>query len=68
MSKSASDEYNYATFTTSEARGKTRLFASSLHAGEEAPDFDLPTLEGDRVTLSQFRGQKYVVLEFGAVT
>jgi len=67
MSESA-DEYNYATFTTSEARGKTRVFANSLHAGEEAPDFDLPTLEGDRVRLSQFRGEKYVVLEFGAVT
>ncbi len=35
------DDYNYTTFTTSEARGKTRMFANSLHTGEEAPDFDL---------------------------
>jgi peroxiredoxin len=62
------DEYNYSTFTTSEARGKTRVFANVVHAGEEAPDFDLPTLDGNRIKLSQFRGEKYVVLEFGAVT
>jgi peroxiredoxin len=62
------DEYNYSTFTTSEARGKTRVFANVVHAGEEAPDFDLPTMDGTRIKLSQFRGEKYVVLEFGAVT
>ena len=62
------DQYNYATFTTSEARGKTRVFANVVHAGEQAPDFDLPTLDGNRIRLSQFRGEKYVVLEFGAVT
>lgn len=62
------DQYNYATFTTSEARGKTRVFANVVHAGEQAPDFDLATLDGNRIRLSQFRGEKYVVLEFGAVT
>jgi peroxiredoxin len=62
------DQYNYATFTTSEARGKTRVFANVVHAGEQAPDFDLPTLDGNRIRLSQFQGEKYVVLEFGAVT
>ena len=62
------DEYNYTTFTTSEARGKTKVFANAVRAGDEAPDFDLPTLEGERVRLSQFRGEKYVVLEFGAIT
>jgi peroxiredoxin len=62
------DEYNYSTFTTSEARGKTKVFANVVHAGEEAPDFELPTLDGEMIKLSQFRGEKYVVLEFGAVT
>ena len=62
-------EYNYSTFTTSEARGKTRAFQTlPLHAGDEAPDFDLVTPEGEHVTLSQFRGQKHVLLEFGAIT
>jgi peroxiredoxin len=61
-------EYNYRSFTSSEARGKTKVFASILHAGDEAPDFDLPTPEGERVRLSEFRGQKHVLLEFGAIT
>jgi hypothetical protein len=61
-------EYNHSTFATSEARGKTRVFANVVHAGEEAPDFALPTLEGGRVELRQFRGERYVVLEFRAVT
>lgn len=68
MSDVSVAEYNYSTFTTSEARGKTKQFANGLHAGDEAPDFDMPTLEGERVRLSQFRGEKYVVLEFGAIT
>ena len=61
-------EYNYKTFTSSEARGKTKVFANILHAGDEAPDFNLITPEGEHVTLSQFRGQKHVLLEFGAIT
>jgi peroxiredoxin len=62
------DEYNYTTFTASEARGKTRQFAEILHAGGEAPDFELPTLEGERLRLSSFRGRKHVLLEFGSIT
>ncbi len=62
------DEYNYSTFTTSEARGRTRQFAEILRAGDEAPDFELPTPEGERVRLSSFRGEKHVLLEFGSIT
>ena len=62
------DEYNYTTFTASEATGKSRQFAEILHAGNQAPDFELPTLEGERVRLSSFRGQKHVLLEFGSIT
>lgn len=37
--------------------------------GEEAPDFELRTLEGDKVVkLSDFRGKKPVVLVFGSYT
>ncbi|MCE2465457.1 MAG: redoxin domain-containing protein [Dehalococcoidia bacterium] len=32
--------------------------------GQQAPDFDLPSNTGERVTLSQFKGQKHVVLSF----
>jgi peroxiredoxin len=68
MSEDPIADYNYSTFTTSEARGKTKAFANAIHAGDEAPDFDLPSLAGGRVKLSQFRGEKYVVLQFGAIT
>ena len=32
--------------------------------GQEAPDFTLPATLGEQVTLSQYRGQKNVVLAF----
>ena len=63
-----SDEYNYTTFNAAEASGKSHEFAELWHAGDPAPDFELPTLEGERVRLSSFRGQKHVLLEFGSIT
>lgn len=35
-----------------------------LKAGEKAPDFDLPSQNGEHVRLSDFRGKKNVVLFF----
>lgn len=35
-----------------------------VHAGMPAPDFTLESFAGPRVTLSQFRGKKTVVLAF----
>ncbi len=35
-----------------------------VRVGEPAPDFVLPSLSGEKVRLSQFRGQKNVVLSF----
>lgn len=35
-----------------------------LKAGDPAPDFDLPSQTGERVRLSDFRGEKNVVLFF----
>ena len=32
--------------------------------GQEAPDFTLPATGGETITLSQYRGQKAVVLAF----
>ncbi len=32
--------------------------------GEAAPDFSLPSANNDTVSLSQFKGQKYVILSF----
>jgi peroxiredoxin len=38
--------------------------ALKVRVGEPAPDFTLPAISGDPVTLSQFRGEKNVVLSF----
>ena len=35
-----------------------------VNVGESAPDFALPSTSGKRITLSQFRGEKNVVLSF----
>ena len=35
-----------------------------VKVGDKAPDFTLPSLSGDQITLSQFRGQKNVVISF----
>jgi len=35
-----------------------------LQVGDPAPDFTLPSLSGEKVTLSEFRGKKNVVLSF----
>jgi peroxiredoxin len=36
----------------------------SVHVGDQAPDFELPSSSGGTVTLSSYRGQKNVVLVF----
>ena len=64
----AVDEYNYGSFTRSESAGRSSDFKQRLRAGDEAPDFELPTPEGEKVRLSQFRGQQHVLLEFGSIT
>ncbi|ACU90343.1 redoxin domain-containing protein [Desulfomicrobium baculatum] len=35
-----------------------------VKVGDQAPDFSLPTISGETVTLAQFRGNKNVVLSF----
>ena len=38
--------------------------SSTLKVGDMAPDFTLPSTAGGKVTLSDFRGKKTVVLAF----
>ncbi len=35
-----------------------------VNAGQEAPDFTLPSVSGKKITLSDYRGKKNVVLSF----
>jgi len=35
-----------------------------VNIGDQAPDFTLPSVSGEKVTLSQYRGKKNVVLSF----
>jgi len=35
-----------------------------MFEGQEAPDFELSDLNGNRIRLSNFRGEKVVVLAF----
>jgi hypothetical protein len=41
--QNAIEIYNYETFSRSESAGKSTEFKNSLRAGDEAPDFELPT-------------------------
>lgn len=61
-------DYNYQTFDRSQSGGRAAGFTSRLRAGEEAPDFELSTSNGESVKLSQFRDKKHVLLEFGSIT
>ena len=38
--------------------------AAALELGKAAPDFSLPSTNGETVSLKQFRGKKIVLLEF----
>jgi peroxiredoxin len=45
-----------------------KSFMGAPAPGERAPDFELRTLEGDKVKLSDFRDEKNMVLTFGSAT
>ena len=62
--------YNYQDFRKDVVlkHAARHLFGSGPEPGEEAPDFELRNLDGDEVELSDFRGEKNVVLTFGSST
>ena len=39
-------------------------FAMALEVGDQAPNFELPSTTGEKVSLSQFKGKKHVLLQF----
>lgn len=42
----------------------TARVSSAVDVGDKAPDFTLPATTGEKISLSQFRGKKLVLLEF----
>ena len=42
----------------------TARMSSALDVGDQAPDFSLPATTGGKISLSQFRGKKIVLIEF----
>ena len=43
--------------------GTVRM-SSALDVGDQAPDFSLPATTGGKISSSQFRGKKLVLIEF----
>ena len=39
-------------------------FSWAIDIGDKAPDFTLPSTTGEKISLSQFRGKKLVLIEF----
>lgn len=42
----------------------TARASSAIDIGDKAPDFSLPATTGGKISLSEFRGKKLVLLEF----
>ena len=38
--------------------------ALALEVGQPAPDFTLPSTNGEKISLSQFKGKKHVLIQF----
>lgn len=41
--------------------------ALALEVGDRAPDFTLPSTTGEKISLSQFRGKKHVLIQFYSI-
>jgi Iodothyronine deiodinase len=66
------ETYNRSTYSREEYRHIQDManldFQPKLHVGDIAPDFTVTNLDGNPVRLSDFRGKKHVVFEFGCIT
>ena len=61
-------DYNYSAFSFAmDPAGVERWVNAGPKAGEQAPPFSLPTLDGDVVSMESLAGQP-VVIEFGSYT
>ena len=53
---------------SAEVRSLFQRFPDNLPVGTPAADFTLQNVSGEKVCLSDYRGKKHVVLEFGSFT
>ncbi len=60
------DSYNRHSF--GQGGQEPSNFDMVAQVGHQAPDFTLTDLDGNAISLSEFRGRKHVVLEFGNIT
>ena len=65
-----SKRYNYESFSGPDLlkHAARTGFGSGPKPGDEAPDFELRTLHGEKIRLSDYDGVKNVVLTFGSAT
>lgn len=59
-------DYNYESYGQCDVGAPD--FWSVAAVGSRAPDFSLPDLDGNLVSLAPFAGKKHVLLEFGSIT
>lgn len=62
--------YNYESFDGRDLLKQAARtgFRSGPRPGDRAPDFELRSLDGEKIQLSDFEGEKNVVLTFGSAT
>ncbi len=61
--------YNYPEFKKEKlTKIMERQFGDAPQPGDRAPDFELRTVDGDKIRLSDYRDEKNVVLSFGSAT
>jgi peroxiredoxin len=59
------DKFSRTTLLKDMARSK---FGNAPEAGDDAPDFSLRTIDGEKIRLSDFEDEKNVLLTFGSAT
>ncbi len=66
MSKLTNGQQNFLALGLLFVLLGTPRVSSALDVGDKAPDFKLPSTNGVDISLSGFRGKKWVFLEFFA--
>jgi hypothetical protein len=60
------DSYNHQSYGQCDVDAPD--FWSVARVGEKAPELTLTDLNGRKVSLADFKGDKHILLEFGSIT